>query len=33
MLKNKAAPTRRWLDLAPGDPVIVVTGKDKCKQG
>ncbi|HEV2028553.1 MAG TPA: 50S ribosomal protein L24 [Candidatus Dormibacteraeota bacterium] len=33
MLKNKAQPKRRWLDLAPGDPVIVVTGKDKGKQG
>src|SRR4030081_2393575 len=33
MLKNKPQPTRRWLDLAPGDPVIVVTGKDKGKQG
>src|SRR6266436_6748899 len=33
MLRNKAEPKRRWLDLAPGDPVIVVTGKDKGKQG
>jgi len=33
MLRNKAHPKRRWLDLAPGDPVIVVTGKDKGKQG
>src|SRR5947209_18039195 len=33
MLKNKAQPKRRWLDLAPGDPVIVVAGKDKGKQG
>jgi large subunit ribosomal protein L24 len=33
MLKNKVHPKRRWLDLAPGDPVIVVTGKDKGKQG
>ena len=33
MLKNKAQLKRRWLDLAPGDPVIVVTGKDKGKQG
>src|SRR5258708_18162642 len=33
MLKNKPQATRRWLDLAPGDPVIVVTGKDKGKQG
>jgi large subunit ribosomal protein L24 len=33
MLTNKPQPKRRWLDLAPGDPVIVVTGKDKGKQG
>src|SRR5258708_27435532 len=33
MLRNKAEPKRRWLDLAPGDPVIVVAGKDKGKQG
>ena len=33
MLKNKPAPKRRWLDLAPGDPVIVIAGKDKGKQG
>jgi large subunit ribosomal protein L24 len=33
MLKNKVATKRRWLDLAPGDPVIVVAGKDKGKQG
>ena len=33
MLKNKAEPKRRWLDLAPGDPVIVIAGKDKGKQG
>ena len=33
MLKNKAQPKRRWLDLAPGDPVIVVAGKDKGKHG
>jgi len=29
MLRNKAQPKRRWLDLAPGDPVIVTAGKDK----
>src|SRR5260370_8628436 len=33
MLRNKQEPTRRWLDLAPGDPVIVIAGKDKGKQG
>jgi large subunit ribosomal protein L24 len=33
MLKNKARTTRHWLDLAPGDPVIVTAGKDKGKQG
>jgi len=33
MLKNKAQPKRHWLDLAPGDPVIVTAGKDKGKQG
>jgi large subunit ribosomal protein L24 len=33
MLKNKAQPNRHWLDLAPGDPVIVTAGKDKGKQG
>src|SRR2546430_17318231 len=33
MLRNKLEPKRRWLDLAPGDPVIVVAGKDKGKQG
>jgi large subunit ribosomal protein L24 len=33
MLRNKPEPKRRWLDLAPGDPVIVTAGKDKGKQG
>src|SRR5216684_2270969 len=33
MLRNKLEPKRRWLDLAPGDPVIVIAGKDKGKQG
>src|SRR5258706_3360579 len=33
MLRNKAEPKRRWLDLAPGDPGSVVAGKDKGKQG
>ncbi len=33
MLKNKLQPQRRWLDLAPGDTVVVVAGKDRGKQG
>src|SRR5438046_9005883 len=33
MLRNKPQTKRRWLDLAPGDPVIVVADKDKGKQG
>jgi len=33
VLRNKTVPNRRWLDLAPGDPVIVTAGKDKGKQG
>ena len=33
MLRNKPQPKRRWLDLAPGDPVVVVAGKDKGKTG
>src|SRR2546422_11260378 len=33
MLRNKPEPKRRWLELAPGDPVIVTAGKDKGKQG
>ncbi len=33
MLRNKPQPKRGWLDLAPGDNVIVVAGKDKGKQG
>ena len=33
MLRNKPQPKRLWLDLAPGDPVIVTAGKDKGKQG
>src|SRR5438876_11943709 len=32
MLRNKPQTKRRWLDLAPGDPVIVGAGKDKGKQ-
>src|SRR5216683_3138450 len=31
MLRNKETPKRRWLDLAPGDPVVVTAGKDKGK--
>jgi large subunit ribosomal protein L24 len=33
VLKNKPRPTQRRLDLAPGDPVVVVAGKDKGKHG
>ena len=33
MLKNKPRPRLRRLDLAPGDTVVVVAGKDKGKQG
>src|SRR5438067_9006847 len=33
MLTNKPQPKRRWLDLAPGDTVVVVAGKDRGKQG
>ena len=33
MLTNKAKPKQRWLDLAPGDTVVVIAGKDKGKQG
>ena len=33
MLKNKSKPKQRWLDLAPGDNVVVVAGKDRGKQG
>jgi hypothetical protein len=29
VLTNKKQPKRRWLDLAPGDTVVVVAGKDK----
>ncbi len=31
MLRNKPQPKRRWLDLAPGDPVIVVAGPGSVK--
>jgi large subunit ribosomal protein L24 len=33
VLKNKPRPRLRRLDLAPGDTVVVVAGKDKGKQG
>ena len=33
MLTNKAKVKQRWLDLAPGDTVQVIAGKDKGKQG
>lgn len=33
MLKNKAQPKLQRLDLAPGDNIVVVTGKDRGKQG
>ncbi|MGH7862794.1 MAG: 50S ribosomal protein L24, partial [Candidatus Dormibacteraceae bacterium] len=33
MLTNKSQTKHRWLDLAPGDNVVVLTGKDKGKQG
>jgi len=33
VLRNKPKPKAPRLDLAPGDPVMVVAGKDKGKQG
>ena len=33
MLREKEKPKQRWLDLAPGDTVVVIAGKDKGKQG
>ena len=33
MLTQKKKAKQRWLDLAPGDPVVVIAGKDKGKQG
>jgi len=33
VLRNKPKPKATRLDLAPGDPVVVVAGKDKGKQG
>jgi large subunit ribosomal protein L24 len=33
LLKNKPQPKLKRLDLAPGDPVLVVAGKDRGKQG
>jgi large subunit ribosomal protein L24 len=33
LLKNKPQPQLKRLDLAPGDPVVVVAGKDRGKHG
>ena len=33
MLTNKPQAKRRWLDLAPGDTVVVIAGNDNGKQG
>jgi len=33
VLRNKPKPKAPRLDLAPGDPVVVVAGKDKGKHG
>ena len=33
MLRNKPQPKLQRLDLAPGDNVVVVSGKDRGKQG
>ena len=33
MNTNKPKPTQRWLDLAPGDTVVVIAGKDRGKHG
>jgi large subunit ribosomal protein L24 len=33
LLKNKLQPKFKRLDLAPGDPVVIVTGKDRGKHG
>jgi len=33
MQTNKAKPKQRWLDLAPGDTVVVIAGKDRGKHG
>ena len=33
MLTNKPKTKQRWLDLAPGDTVVVIAGKDRGKQG
>jgi large subunit ribosomal protein L24 len=33
LLKNKPQPRVKRLDLAPGDPVMVVAGKDRGKHG
>ncbi|TMD08247.1 MAG: 50S ribosomal protein L24 [Chloroflexi bacterium] len=33
MLTNRPKAKQRWLDLAPGDTVLVTAGKDRGKQG
>jgi large subunit ribosomal protein L24 len=33
VLRNKPRPRLRRLDLAPGDPVIVIAGRDRGKRG
>ena len=33
MLRNKPRPRSLYLDLAPGDPVVVIAGKDRGKRG
>ncbi|HVC99618.1 MAG TPA: 50S ribosomal protein L24 [Candidatus Dormibacteraeota bacterium] len=33
MLTRTKKPKQRWLDLAPGDTVVVIAGKDRGKQG
>ena len=33
MLRNQKQTKRQYLDLAPGDPVVVIAGKDKGKRG
>jgi len=33
MQRGKPPATRHWLDLAPGDNVLVIAGKDRGKQG
>lgn len=33
MLRNQNRTRRQYLDLAPGDPVVVIAGKDRGKRG